>query len=154
MPSAQVPPDISTVCIYIIHLDCHFSSTHSICNYVSRVRTLHKEMGLTPPTLESFHVSSLFWAANISMRMPPLQCLPILPPLLRRLCSITSSRGSLSSALWVCLTFGSFAMLRQSNLVPLSAAQFDPSRHTCRGTSSWLLQALRSWFGGPRPTSQ
>ena len=60
-------PDISTVCLYITHLTCHFSSGHSICNYVSRVRTLHKEIGLTPVTLESFQVSCLLWAADISM---------------------------------------------------------------------------------------
>ena len=36
-------------------------------------------------------------------------------------------------ALQVCLIFGFFAMLMQSNLVPLSAAQFEPLLPTCRG---------------------
>ena len=118
------------MCLYITHLTRRFSSARSIHNYVSGVRTLHKGMGLTPAALESFQVSCLLPAANISMRTPPLQCLPILPPLLHRLCSITPILGSLSPALRVCLTFGFFAMLRQSNLAPLSAAQFEPSRHT------------------------
>ena len=39
-------------------------------------------------------------------------------------------------------------MLRQSNMVPLSAAQFDPSRHTCRGDIFMAppgLQILVQW---------
>ena len=49
------------------------------------------------------------------------------------LCTLTPSLGNLGSALRVCLTFGFFAKLRHSNLAQPSAAQFDPSRHTCRG---------------------
>ena len=37
---------------------------------------------------------SMLWTADISMRMPPLRHLQILPPLLHCLCSITSSLGS------------------------------------------------------------
>ena len=54
-------------------------------------------------------------------------------PMLLRICIITLSLRALGQALWVCLTFGFFIMLRQSNLVPPSAAQFDSSWHTCRG---------------------
>ena len=79
-------PDISTVCLYITHLICRFPSACSIRNYVSGVRTLHKEMGLTPAALESFQVSCLFREADISMQTPPLQRLPILPH-----CSIASA---------------------------------------------------------------
>ena len=63
-------PDVSTVCLYISHLTHHFLSTSSFRNYVSRVRTLHKEM--TPAALESFQVSCLLRAVDISMRTPPL----------------------------------------------------------------------------------
>ena len=42
----------------------------------------------------------------------------------------------------MCLTFGFFTMLRQSNLAPLSAALFDPSRHTCRGDIFFALRGL------------
>ena len=65
-------PDISTMCLYITHLTPCFSSAHSVRNYVSGVRTLHKEMGLTPAALDSFQVSCLLRAADISMRTQPL----------------------------------------------------------------------------------
>ena len=54
-------------------------------------------------------------------------------PFLHQLCTLTPNLGDLGLALRLCLTFGFFAMLRQSNLTPPSAAQFNPSRHTCRG---------------------
>ena len=60
-------PDVSTMCLYITHLTHHFSSAHSIRNYIFRVRTLHKEIGHTPAALESFQVSYLLQAADISM---------------------------------------------------------------------------------------
>ena len=60
-------PDVSTVFLYITHLTRHFLSAHSIRNYVSGVRTLHKEVGLTPAALQSFQVSCLLWGADISM---------------------------------------------------------------------------------------
>ena len=90
-------------------------------------------MGNRSHSLESFRVSCLLRAADISMRMPPLGRLPILPPLLHHLCTITPSLGALGPALQVCLTFGFFTMFRQSNMVPPSAAQFYPSKHTYTG---------------------
>ena len=96
-----------------------------------RVRTIHTELGLTPPALESFQVSSMLRAADISMRTPPLQCLPILPLLLHHLCSITSSLGSLVLPSR-CVSQGTLAS----------------------GTLSWLPQASRFWSCEPRPTSR
>ena len=126
-------PPCACTSLILVYLTSRFSSAHSIRNYISGVRTLHKEIGVTPVTMETFQVSCLLWAADIFMRMPPLQGLPILPPLFHHLCIITPSLGALGPALQVCLTFGFFTMVRKSNLVPLSAAQFGPSLHTCRG---------------------
>ena len=88
------------------------------------------------------------------MRMPPLRCLPILPLLLHDVCSITSSLESLGPALQVCLTFRLFPMLRQSNLTPPSASQFDPTRHTCRGDIFMAPPGLQILVSGRRPTSR
>ena len=96
-------------------------------------------------------MSCLLRAADFSMQTSPLQCLPILPPLLHQLCHLTHSLGALGPALRVCLTFGFFAMLRQSNLAPPSDTLFDPSRHTCRGDVFFAPQGPR---GGPRLISR
>ena len=71
--------------------------------------------------------------ADITMCIPPLRCLPVLPDLLQKLCLLSSSLGPIGLAMWVCLAFGFFGILRQCNLAPHSSTQFDPSRHTCRG---------------------
>ena len=88
------------------------------------------------------------------MRTPPLRCLPILSPLLHQLCNLTPSLGALGLALWVCLTFGFFTMLRQSNLAP---RQLPCSTHPgtpARGTSSSLILTFTSLSSGPRLISQ
>ena len=64
---AFLNPDVSTVCLYITHLTYRFSSARSICNYVSGVRTLHKEVSRILATLESYQVSCLLCVADISM---------------------------------------------------------------------------------------
>ena len=68
--------------------------------------------------------------------------------MLHHLCTINPSPGALGPALRVCLTFGFFAVLRQLNLVPPSAAQFDPMWPTCRGDIVMAppgLQILVRW---------
>lgn len=45
--------------------------------------------------------------------------------------------------MWVCLTFAFFSMLHQSNLASSTPAQFDASKHTCRGH---IIQALPRLF--------
>ena len=52
-------PSISTICPFITHLIQRFQSSRSVHNYVSEVRVLHWELGLTPAVLDSFQVTSL-----------------------------------------------------------------------------------------------
>ena len=48
----------------------------------------------------------------------------------------------------VCLSFGCFAIFRQSNLVPALAQQFNPSCHACGGDILWDLLACYYLSGG------
>ena len=95
---------LSTITCYITHLTQHFRSFHSIRNYVSEVRFLHKELRLIPVSLDSFPVAALLRAADITMWVPPLHHLPILPCLLHQLCQLTSSMGTLGPSMGMCLT--------------------------------------------------
>ena len=67
-----INPSMSTICCYITHLTHHFKSSASVRNYLSGVRFLHKQLGLTTESLDSFPVTSLLRAARITMRTPPL----------------------------------------------------------------------------------
>ena len=67
------------LCYYIAHLTRQFLSSKSIINYISMVRFLHKQLGLTQEAIDAFPITSL-------LSTPPLRCPPILPHLLHRLC--------------------------------------------------------------------
>ena len=64
-------PSIPTITCYITYLIQHFKSARSVCNYISGIRFLHKELGLAPVSLDSFPVILLLRAADITMRLPP-----------------------------------------------------------------------------------
>ena len=66
-----ISPSVSTMCLYITHLSTVFTSSRSVRNYVSGVRFLHKQLSLTPETVESFPVQCLLRAADLTMRTPP-----------------------------------------------------------------------------------
>ena len=106
--------------------------------YRERVRTLHKScVSFQLPQSPSRCHPCSWQLRSPCERSPPLRRLPILPLLLHYLCTINSNFGSLGPAL-----------LKQSNLVPPSASQFDPSRHTCRGdifVAPLGLQILVRW---------
>ena len=78
---------------FVTYLTQHFLSSASVCNYISEVRFMHRELGLIQEALASFPVASLLCAADITMQVPPLRCLPILLPLLHQLCLLSSSLG-------------------------------------------------------------
>jgi len=130
-PWRQPTEDI--LILYITYLVGKFQSAVTVRNYFSGVRFLFKDRGQEPPAFTSHHVAWQLRAADLTMRTPPSPKLPITPQLLAQLCELCPSLGPLGPAMRVALTFGFFGMLRQSNLAPAAAIQFDPTRHTCRG---------------------
>ena len=88
---------------------------------VSGVRFLHRQHSLTPEAFDSFQVTSLFRAVDLTKRTLPLRRLPILLHLLTQLCQLSDRLSTLGYAMKVCPIFGFLAMLMQSNLAPSSA---------------------------------
>ena len=80
---------ISTMCYYIIHLSSKFTSSKSVRNYISRVKFLHKQLGLGLEVLNRFPVASLLRAEELTMRTIPIHQRPILPHLLTQLCHMS-----------------------------------------------------------------
>ena len=103
-----INPSLSTITCYITYRTQNFQSTCSIYNYMYGVRFLHKEVGLARDSLDSFPVTALLRAADITMRVHPCRHLPILPTLLLQLCQLTFSLGALGPSMLVALTFDSF----------------------------------------------
>jgi hypothetical protein len=139
-----VNPSTATMTYYITHLATKFTSAASVRNYVSGVAFMHKQLGGQAPAITSFPVTTLLCAVDLSLRTPPQRKQPIYPALLHKLCRLCDLIGSFGVVMKVAITFGFYGMLRQSNLAPRQAADFDLSRHTCRGMSSTLILDLSS----------
>ena len=67
-----INPAPSTLCYFITHLSSTFSSSKSVRNYVSRVCFLHTQLRLTMEAFDSFQVSSLLRAADLTTKTTPL----------------------------------------------------------------------------------
>lgn len=118
--------------MYIEFLARSFVSAHSIRNYLSGVRLLHKYLGRSSPSLDSFDVDLMLRALDITLPHVPVRRLPITEPLLLAICELCDSQDILGKVLKCAVLFAYFGFLRQSNLAPASRRAFDPTRHTCR----------------------
>ena len=93
---------------------------------------LHIQLALNPKALDSFPVKALLRATDRTMQTPPVRHLHILQKTLTQMCQLPSSLSALAQAMRVCLTFGFFGMIRQTNLAPASSATFDPACQACQ----------------------
>jgi hypothetical protein len=128
----HLQPSVATICAYITFLARQFTSATSVRNYISGVRLLHKQHGIQVQALDSFQASVMLRATKLTLRAPAHRVLPITPRMLYKLCMLCDHIAHVGVALKVALTFGFYAMVRQSNLAPRAAKHFDSSRHTCR----------------------
>ncbi len=138
-------PSVNQLVLYVTHLVAKFTTASAVRNYFSGVRQLFKQMDLQPAALDSHLVTWQLRAAELTMRTEPSPKLPITPPLLASLCRLCQALGPLGPAMRTALMFGLFGMLRQSNLAPPTAADFDSSRHTCRGDVMRAAPGLIIW---------
>ncbi len=138
-------PSVNQLVLYITHLVARFTTAAAVRNYFSGVRQLFKQLDQQPAALDSHMVTWQLRAAELTMRTEPAPKLPITPALLASLCHLCQALGPIGPAMRTALTFGFFGMLRQSNLAPPSAAEFDSSRHTCRGDVMRAAPGLIIW---------
>ena len=100
---------------------------------MSGICFFRKEPGLQAQGLQCFLVFCMFRTADLTIWVQPLWQLPILPSLLHQLCSLADSLRPLAPTMKAGLSFSWFVILRQSNLAPRTAAEFDHSQHICKG---------------------
>ena len=101
---------------------------------MSSIRLLHNYWDEPADNLDSFKLSLVTRALKIGMRHSEHQRLPVDPSLLRKLCTLCDEEHSSAGRMLKCaVLFAFYGFLRQSNLAPRRASQFDYTRHTCRG---------------------
>ena len=99
-------PSTATLTYYITYLSQRFSSARSVRNYVSGIRFMHKSLNIKSPALDSFPVSCLLRAVDLSLHTPTCRRLPIIPHLLHQLCQLCDHLAEFGIALKVALTIG------------------------------------------------
>ncbi len=144
----HVQPTIRTVILYIEFLAQTFVSPNSVKNYVSAIRHYHSILGKNCYSLDTFEIKTMLRALEPTMHHIPNRRRPVTPGMLKNMLRLCQKMGHIGKMMRVALLFGYLAFLRQSNLAPLSADSFDPTRHTCRGDMFFLppgLVLLQKW---------
>lgn len=147
MGYTPVPATSEVLCRYaaLLARSLKFSSLRQ---YLNIIRLMHLEWGLPNPLYGNFQLSSVLGGLRRSLGDTPVRKLPITPDILRGLHHHLDTASSLDRAVWaaaLCLFYG---MLRRSNVIPLSAADFSPARHLRRADimiEPWGLSLIIRW---------
>ena len=129
----DINPEPETVCLYIEFLAQSLKSPKSVANYISSVKFLHKFLGYSVDSLESFEVHLLLRACHLTMEHVPLQRRPLTPDLIRLVLQSAKSTSTCYPVFRCAVLLSFYGFLRMSNLTPRVISQFDPRKHTCRG---------------------
>lgn len=120
------------ICVFAQFLARSFSSMEAVANYVLGLRTLHVLLGLRVEAFDSAQWQMV--KKGLKRRFPhkPRQASPISPEILLRFVEHMDLTAPLDATMWALFLVAFFGMLRKSNLVPDSAAQFRPDMHLQR----------------------
>lgn len=131
MGYCAVPASSATICRYAAML-ARSHKYSSISQYLNVIRILHLEWGLPDPLKDNYPLSSLMKGIRRALASPVCRKKPITPNLLLHILSTLDVSQSLDSCIWAAalLMFG--AMLRRSNVLPLSVQAFVPDKHLRR----------------------
>ena len=127
-----VNPSKDTICAYIEYLAQKFKSHKSVTNYVSAIKLLHKYLGVSPPSMDSFEVALMIRALPLTMRCVPQQKAPISIEMLKSLCELCDKLGTLGTVMHTLFLIAFYGFLRCSNLCPSTQEAFDTTRHPTR----------------------
>ena len=123
-----LPASLDTVCLYCQFLSCSMTP-QSVRNYLSVVKLLHIVTGFDFPFYETFELCLTLCGLDHMHRHLPSCAPPVTPDLL---CALMQCRGSQFDFIFNCtFLFTFFLFARISNLVPVLARSFDPTKHLC-----------------------
>jgi integrase len=123
---------VFTILAYIEFLFDNGISVPTIKNYVSALKSLFKLHNVSHGPFDAPQVSLALLSLTKNTIPPPINK-PILAP--HQFCSLVNQTVGFPLHLFykISLLFGYFALLRISNVAPISKAAFDPLRHLRRG---------------------
>ncbi|XP_078667500.1 uncharacterized protein LOC144909308 [Branchiostoma floridae x Branchiostoma belcheri] len=127
-----LPTDTLTLTRYAQFLSRSCRSPTTIKLYVHGARVLQQFHGLAPPPADAFDLKLVLSSISRHSSHVPQQKLPITPAILLRIRALLDIRRPLHATLWTAFCLAFFTLLRKSNLVPKSQADFSIDKHLSR----------------------
>ena len=109
----------------------------SVKQYLNIIRLLHLSSGLPNPLEGNFNIHYVLRGIQRSIASPPARKRPITPQLLIAILSNLDVAVCHDAAVWAAALLMFYGLLRRSNVLSPSMAQFNPSKHLCRSDLSF-----------------
>ncbi|XP_052069783.1 uncharacterized protein LOC127708704 [Mytilus californianus] len=138
---ALVPLSPLNLARYVAYLSARLQF-NSINNYLSIIRLLHLEAGITSP-LESFFMDSVLKGAKRVLGCTVHSKLPLTPKILNEIFTLLSLSSSKDLCFWAACLVAFFSFLRKSNLFAPSLSAFDPVRQLSREDITFHAEGVR-----------
>ena len=133
-----LPVDTYTLQLYAQFLSRSFKSTNSIRNYISGVRVVHRILGFSLESINSFLVNLTLKGIA---RLNPYcvrQASPITPDILYSIYLTLDFSHSDDVVFWCLFLFAFFLVARKSNLVPTSLSDIKKGHCLCRNNVEYF----------------
>ncbi|XP_035661807.1 uncharacterized protein LOC118406058, partial [Branchiostoma floridae] len=142
-----IPATPHLLSCYAQFLSKSIRSPSTISHYLSSVKLLHQLNGHYDLTLDHFELRQTLKGIERALQHRPREHHPVTPEFLSQLHGFLNHQDPKDATIWAVLLLGFFTFLRKSNLVPSSAATFDPRKHLSRAdisvSSAGLLVTVR-----------
>ena len=127
-----IPTSTETLCLYGQFLGRSFRSVESVKNYISGVKNLHYMLDIKFPLENRIQLDLMLKGMARKSAHMPNRALPMTPQILEDMLKFINLKNANDATFWCCILFMFFLMARKSNMVPVSAADFDPDKQLLR----------------------
>ena len=126
------PANPETICLFAKFLARSFKAPQSIVNYVASVKLWHSLLDLDMIAFNSLEFILTKKGLFRILAHIPNQTAPVTPEILAMFRQLLDISEPTDATFWALFLIAFFTMARKSNLVPDTAASFDPDRQLSR----------------------
>ena len=128
----MAPADAETICLFAQFLARSFKAPQSILNYVASVKLWHTLLDLDTSLFNSIEFKLPKKGLLRSVQHIIRQAAPMTPQILRRIRQKLKLHNPADATYWALFLIAFFTMAWKSNLVPDTAASFNPEKQLSR----------------------
>lgn len=128
---------------FIVFLGCNFKTQKSVKSLLTTLIALLDRAGICTDEFKTQRISMLNRSISINKRAPTLQRPPVDTEILRQVVTWWRESDTTSLPLIAAVLFMFTTSVRQSNLLPTTQRQFDPSRQLIWKDIEWRISYLK-----------